>query len=985
IRTALGVPVIVDGRVWGVLSAGSAEREPLSSDSEARIADFADLMATAIANTAAREQLDAGRERLRASRDRLRQLARHQTALRRVAELVAREAEPAEVFHAVAEEMATVLDVYNATVGRFDGDDIVMAAIGRPEVDIPNPPAVGERFPLDGDHVAVMVRRTGRPARMDSHEHAAGVSAARIRQMGIESMVAVPIMVGEHLWGVAAVAARGGPLPADTEVGVADFADLVATAIANAAAREQLNTSRDSLRQLARQQTALRRVAELVAREAEPAAVFNAVAEELASGLDANNATVIRYEGDLLVVEAVATFNQDLPPNPPGVGERFPLDGDHVGPMILRTGRAARMDSHTHAAGATAALIRGLGIQSMVGVPIVVGPDLWGAVAVASRTGPLPPDTEVRTADFAELVATSLANAATRGQLQTSRDTLRDLAGHQTALRRVAELVAREAEPRQVFEAVAEELAGCLGAHNASVGRFDGDAIVIEALATFNQDLPPNPPVVGQRLPLEGDHVGTMILRTGRPARMDSFQHAAGETAALIRGLGIQSMVGVPIVVGPELWGAVAVASRTGLLPPDTEVRTADFADLVATSIANAATRAELQAGRDSLRELADNLSVLARQQTALRRVATLVARGVSQSEVFSAVAEEMAGCLNVGNAEVLRFEDDGTAIVVVAFYAATGVPHLLLGEHLSTEGDNIAAEVLRTRQSARMDNWEGAAGPIAQRVRELGVRSRIGAPIVVDERLWGIAVVATTEPEPLPPDTEGRIVEFAELVATAIAAATTRADLIASRARIVAAADDARRRLERDIHDGAQQRLVTLKLQLRLTEASVPPEQDDLKSMLSEAVSDTTDVITELQEISRGIHPTILSAGGLPAAFDALARRSSVPVELDVVIEQRLPDSIEIAAYYVVAEALTNAAKHAAASEVRIRARTTGDNLSLSISDDGIGGADSGKGSGLIGLKDRIEVLGGRMQVDSPPGSGTVLDITIPHERYGS
>ncbi|WP_353370731.1 GAF domain-containing protein [Mycobacterium sp.] len=799
-RTAIGVPVIVDGQVWGVLSAGSSELEPLVSDSEARIADFADLVATAIANTAAREQLDA-------SRDRLRQLARHQTALRRVAESVAREAEPADVFSAVAEEMANVLDVYNATVGRYDGDDIVIAALGRPEFDLPNPPTVGERFPVDGDHVAVTVRRTGRPARMDSFQHAAGASAARIREMGIQSMVGVPIVVGAQLWGVAAVASRDQPLPADTEVGIADFADLVGTAIANAAAREQLSTSRDSLRQLARQQTALRRVAELVAREAEPAAVFNAVAEEMAGGLDANNATVIRYEGDFYV---------------------------------------------------------------------------------------------------------------------------------------------------------------------------------IEALATFNQDLPPNPPAVGQRLPLEGDHVGTMILRTGRPARMDSFQHAAGETAALIRGLGIQSMVGVPIVVGPELWGAVAVASRTGLLPPDTEVRTADFADLVATSIANAATRAELQAGRDSLRELADNLSVLARQQTALRRVATLVARGVSQSEVFSAVAEEMAGCLNVGNAEVLRFEDDGTAIVVVAFYAATGVPHLLLGEHLSTEGDNVAGEVVRTRQSARMDNWEGAAGPIAQRVRELGVRSRIGAPIVVDERLWGMAVVATTEPEPLPPDTEGRIVEFAELVATAIAAATTRADLIASRARIVAAADDARRRLERDIHDGAQQRLVTLKLQLRLTEASVPPEQDDLKSMLSEAVSDATDVITELQEISRGIHPTILSAGGLPAAFDALARRSSVPVELDVVIEQRLPDSIEIAAYYVVAEALTNAAKHAAASEVRIRARTTGDSLSLSISDDGIGGADSGKGSGLIGLKDRIEVLGGRMQVDSPPGSGTVLDITIPHERYG-
>uniref|UniRef100_UPI003F9B47EE GAF domain-containing sensor histidine kinase n=1 Tax=Mycobacterium sp. TaxID=1785 RepID=UPI003F9B47EE len=783
---------------------GSAEREPLSSDSEARIADFADLVATAIANTAAREQLDASRERLQASRNSLRQLARQQTALRRVAELVAREAEPAEVFNAVAEEMAGCLDVYNATVARYEGDAIVIAALGRPEVELADPPAVGERFPVDGDDVAVIVRRTGRPARMDSYEHAAGPAAARIREIGLQSMVGVPIVVGTQLWGVAAVGSRTGPLAADTEVRIADFADLVATAIANAAAREQLNASRDSLRQLARQQTALRRVAELVAREAEPAAVFNAVAEELAGCLDAYNATVTRYEGDFLVIEALASFNQDLA----------------------------------------------------------------------------------------------------------------------------------------------------------------------------------NPPLVGERLPLDGDHVAPMILRTGRPARMDSHEHAAGPTAAVIRALGIQSMVGVPIVVGGQIWGSAGVGSRTGPLPPDTEARMADFADLVATSIANAATRAELQAGRDSLRELADNLSVLARQQAALRRVATLVARGVSQSEVFSAVAEEMAGCLNVGNAEVLRFEDDGATIVVVASYAEPGVPHLTLGERLSTEGDNVAATVLRIRQSARIDRWEGAAGPIAQRVRELGVRSRIGAPIVVDERLWGIAVVATTELDPLPPDTEGRIVEFAELVATAIAAATTRAELIASRARIVAAADDARRRLERDIHDGAQQRLVSLGLKLRLTEDSVPSERDDLKSMLSEAVSGLTDVFQELQELSRGIHPAILSTGGLPAAFKTLARRSPVPVDLDVTIEHRLPGSIEVAAYYVVAEALTNAAKHAQASEVTIRARTTGVSLVLLISDDGIGGADSGKGSGLIGLKDRIEVLGGRMRVDSPPGGGTTFDITIPHKQ---
>jgi signal transduction histidine kinase len=480
-------------------------------------------------------------------------------------------------------------------------------------------------------------------------------------------------------------------------------------------------------------------------------------------------------------------------------------------------------------------------------------------------------------------------------------------------------------------------------------------------------------------MPLEGDHVAPTVLRTGRPARLDSHEHATGETAARIRALGIQCLVGVPIFVGTQLWGAAGVASRSGPLPSDTETRMADFADLIGTSIANAATKSELQASRDSLRELADNLSLLARQQTALRRVATLVARGVSQSEVFSAVAEEMAECLNVGSAEVFRYEEAGAAIVVVASYGMPDVPHLEVGERLSTEGDNVSAEVLRTRQAARMDNWEDAAGSIAERVRQLGLRSRVGAPIVVDEQVWGIAVAGTTEPNPLPPDTEERIAEFAELVATAIAAATTRAELIASRARIVAAADGARRRLERDIHDGAQQRIVSLGLKLRLAEESVPAEFSSLKDELSEAVSGLNDVFKELQEISRGIHPAILATGGLSAAFKTLARRSPVPVSLDLAFDSRLPESVEVAAYYVVAEALTNAAKHANASEVNVRARVDEQWLSLYISDDGIGGADSGKGSGLIGLKDRIEVLGGRMRVASPSGGGTTLDITLP------
>jgi signal transduction histidine kinase len=374
----------------------------------------------------------------------------------------------------------------------------------------------------------------------------------------------------------------------------------------------------------------------------------------------------------------------------------------------------------------------------------------------------------------------------------------------------------------------------------------------------------------------------------------------------------------------------------------------------------------------------ASRTQVLAEQQASLRRVATLVARGVSPSEVFAAVAEEMARCLDVPIVSVLRYEPDGAA-TVVASYSAPGVQDIPAGERLTLEGDNIAARVLRTGRTARMDSSANAAGSLAARLRELGMRSRVGAPIVVDDRVWGLAVVGSSRPEPLPPDTEERIGDFAELVATALANTATRAELIASRARVVAAADDARRRLERDLHDGAQQRLVALGLEARMAERSVLSEQTDLREQLSDLASGLSGVLTELQEISRGIHPAILSEGGLGPALKSLGRRSAVPVSFDVAIERRLPDAVEVAAYYVVAEALTNVAKHAQASRVEVCTQTTDAALRLSIQDDGIGGADFHKGSGLIGLKDRVEVVGGQLGVTSPAGSGTLIDITIP------
>ena len=374
-----------------------------------------------------------------------------------------------------------------------------------------------------------------------------------------------------------------------------------------------------------------------------------------------------------------------------------------------------------------------------------------------------------------------------------------------------------------------------------------------------------------------------------------------------------------------------------------------------------------------------DELTVLVEQQAALRRVATLVARGVRPSDVYAAVVMELSRCLGTDYAALFRCETGGAATLVAA-WDRPGATKEPVGGRFSLEVENLAATVLRGR-AARMDSHRNAPGSAAADIPEPGSRSRVGAPIVVDGRLWGSAIVGSSGPEALPPDAAARVGDFADLVATAIANAATRAELTASRARIVAAADDARRRFERDLHDGAQQGLVSLGLELRALEAAVPPELPALKRQISNMVSGLAGISEDLQEIARGIHPAILSKGGLGPALKNLARRSGVPVKLDLRLNRKLVESAEVAAYYVVAEALTNAAKHARATEVTVCVEVDGANLRLSIQDDGIGGAHAGKGSGLAGLTDRVEALGGQIEIASHTGNGTSLLVEIPLE----
>ena len=388
---------------------------------------------------------------------------------------------------------------------------------------------------------------------------------------------------------------------------------------------------------------------------------------------------------------------------------------------------------------------------------------------------------------------------------------------------------------------------------------------------------------------------------------------------------------------------------------------------------------AQLAVSLDNTQLYADYRRI-AGEQAALRRVATLVARAAPPREVFAAVAEEVGRLLTADYAILVHYGPPDT-LEVTGTWTSTGAPSPTpVGGRLPLGGHNVTTLVWETGQPTRIDYDDAISGAIGQvATGDWGLRSSVGVPVSVEDRLWGCMVVAFTRPELLPGDTETRLAGFTELVATAIANAGAQAEVTASRARIVAAADHARQRIERDLHDGAQQRLVTLALQLRAAQAAVPPQSRELAAELDRAAAAAAGTLDELRDLARGIHPAILAKGGLRPALKTLARRSPVPVNLQLRADRRLPEPVETSAYYIVAEALTNAAKHARASAVSVEAEIAGDHLRVTVRDDGIGGANLADGTGLAGLKDRVEALGGRIVLHSPRGAGTSLRAEIP------
>jgi signal transduction histidine kinase len=529
----------------------------------------------------------------------------------------------------------------------------------------------------------------------------------------------------------------------------------------------------------------------------------------------------------------------------------------------------------------------------------------------------------------------------------------------QDALLRVAQLVARGAASEEVFATIAREVGAVVAMPMVAIWRYDADGTMTVIGESSDR---PHPFQVGTNWPIDGPTITARVRASGRPERIDDFAGLPGTIAGAAQATGIRACAGAPIVVDGRVWGAMSADTfAPEPLAAGLEDRLAEFTVLVATAISNSLSR--------------ERLVQLADQQAALRRVAMLVARQSSPSEVLHAVTVEVAELLATDGVAILQFTADDTATLVGQ--SDTPWDPVPLGTRFGLDGESVVAAVRDTGRTARLDAPSDASGTIAEASRSLGIRSHVATPILVEGRLWGTMVAVSAQVEPLPPTTEGRLGEFTELLATAISNAQARTELAASRARLVAAADEERRRVVRDLHDGAQQRLVQTVMTLKLAQRSFDRDDSETADLLALAVGQAEQATAELRELARGILPTTLTHGGLRAGVEMLADRMPLPVDLDLPADRFAP-AIEATAYFVVAEALTNVVKHARARRASVHAGVEGAALIVHVRDDGVGGARP-DGGGLVGLGDRVAALEGRLEVSSPSGGGTLVAASIP------
>jgi signal transduction histidine kinase len=539
--------------------------------------------------------------------------------------------------------------------------------------------------------------------------------------------------------------------------------------------------------------------------------------------------------------------------------------------------------------------------------------------------------------------------------LETRRlEELERVADEQAALRRIATLVAAGATEADLAAAVSSEVGALFGAQSASVVRWDGDTIrVIGSWALESVDVRP----AGAVLTYGGDTLAARVVETAAPARIDSVDDLKTEFGRRRWAeLGWQASIGAPIMVDRKVWGIVA-ASRTELgepFPQGDEERLRDFSALIAQAIVNAEARSETAA--------------LVAEQSALRHIATLVAAGRPQGAVLDAVTAAAGSLFEAATVTLVHWEGVHDEVVVNAAWNAPA-SEVLPGSLYHPDPDGPTLAVLET----------GTARRGAESSPERGTMSVIAAPVITARSLYGALTAARAADNPFPAGAEIRLRSFADLTAQSIANERAQVELRASRARIVRTTDEARHRLERNLHDGAQQRLVSVSLALRLVEQMIASGSSTADVVLREASHELTEALQELRELARGLHPALLNEHGLEPALAAAAARAPFPVEITGVPERRLPGPVEAAIYYVVAESLTNAAKHGAATAATVAVSCSGDTLTVEIADNGRGGATLEAGSGLRGLVDRVEALGGELVLSSPRGAGTLVRAELP------
>src|SRR5918996_2829819 len=539
IRSTVGTPIVVEGRVWGALAVHTMRSAPFPPDTEARMAQFTDLVGTAIANADARAEVA--------------RLAQEQAALRRVATVVARGASQADVFTTIGEEIGRLFGTDEIGMVRYESErnQVVVANSGAFEEAFP----IGSRQPLDGENAASRVFRTGKPVRIDDYATATGPIADAARSAGIRSVVGVPIRVEGRLWGAMITGAtQDDPLPPETDARLGQFTELMATAIANTESRAEVD-------RLAEEQAALRRVATLVASGRAPDEIFAAVGDEVRQLVGNDLTSMFRCEpGDMLTLVAVRARAEPVPDDL--VGARIPMRAKFA--RFLEARRPVRLDARGTAQWTTdLPAVEPLGLRSAIGVPIIVGGGPWGAIfgCEATHDG-LPPAAEGPFAQFTELVATAIANAEARAEVER-------LAQEQAALRRVATLVAEGAPPSAALDAVAGEMEALLEADQVALNRFEArDELLV--LAHRGLDVARTP--VGARLSIQGESATAIVRRTGRPARMEGYDSAGGALAELARATGLRSSVSAPITVEGGLWGVITASwTEEESPPPDTE------------------------------------------------------------------------------------------------------------------------------------------------------------------------------------------------------------------------------------------------------------------------------------------------------------------------------------------------------------------------------------------------------------------------------